>query len=186
MSIYSFKVKDNKQNEVELSKYKGKVLLIVNTATECGFTPQYEELQNLYEKLNSKGLEILDFPCNQFGNQAPGSSEEIAQFCSTRFGVTFPQFDKVEVNGENAIDLYKYLVNEKGFGGFDPSHPLTSVLNGILGKLAKKDSDSKFDSNRDIRWNFTKFLIDKEGNVVERFEPTENIKNIEKKVNELL
>lgn len=157
MSLYDFKVKNNKGSEVSLSEYKGKVLLIVNTATGCGFTPQYDGLQDLYEKYKDSGLEILDFPCDQFGHQAPGSDEEIANFCTGRFGITFPQFSKIEVNGKNASSLYDWLKSQKS---------------GILGKA--------------IKWNFTKFLIDKNGNVVERFAPTVEPKNIEEKIKELL
>lgn len=157
MSLYDFKVKNNKGSEVSLSEYKGKVLLIVNTATGCGFTPQYDGLQDLYEKYKNSGLEILDFPCDQFGHQAPGSDEEIANFCTGRFGITFPQFSKIEVNGKNASPLYDWLKSQKS---------------GILGKA--------------IKWNFTKFLIDKNGNVVERFAPTVEPKNIEEKIKELL
>ena len=114
MNIYDFKVKDKKGNEVSMNDYKDKVLLIVNTATGCGFTPQYEGLQNLYEKYNDKGFEILDFPCNQFANQAPGTDEEIASFCSARYGITFPQFAKINVNGDDAEPLYKYLKEQQG------------------------------------------------------------------------
>ena len=157
MEIYDFKMKDNKGEEISLSNYKGKVLLIVNTATGCGFTPQYDGLQNLYEKYKDKGFEILDFPCNQFGNQAPGTAEEIESFCDARFGITFKQFAKIEVNGENAEPLYKFLKSEKG---------------GIMGN--------------DIKWNFTKFLVDKNGNVVGRFASTVTPEKLEKKIEELL
>lgn len=157
MNIYKFQVEDNKGNNVELKDYKGKVLLIVNTATGCGFTPQYDGLQNLYEKYKDKGFEILDFPCNQFGNQAPGTEEEIAAFCDARFGITFKQFAKIDVNGEDAEPLYKYLKRQKG---------------GLL-------SD-------DIKWNFTKFLVDREGNVIRRFGSTVTPEKIEKYIQGLL
>lgn len=166
-NIYDFKVKDNKGNDVELAQYKGKVLLIVNTATECGFTPQYNDLDSLYEAYASKGLEILDFPCNQFGGQAPGTDAEIEEFCTLRFNTTFPRFTKVDVNGENEISLYTFLKSEKGFAGFDPAHPLTKILHDMFSK-----ADPDYAEKADIKWNFTKFLIDREGNVVERFEPT--------------
>ena len=142
MSIYDFTVKDMQGNDVSLSQYQGKVLLIVNTATGCGFTPQYDGLQDLYEKYQDKGFEILDFPCNQFANQAPGSDEEIASFCTGRFGITFPQFSKIDVNGANEAPLYTWLKAQKG---------------GVLGSR--------------IKWNFTKFLVDRNGNVIERFAP---------------
>ena len=157
MSLYDFKVKNNKGSEVSLSEYKGKVLLIVNTATGCGFTPQYDGLQDLYEKYKDSGLEILDFPCDQFGHQAPGSDEEIANFCTGRFGITFPQFSKIEVNGKNASPLYDWLKSQKS---------------GILGNA--------------IKWNFTKFLVDREGTVVERFAPTATPESMEEAVKKLL
>ena len=115
MGVYDFKVLDGQNKEVDLEDYAGKVLLIINSAIQCGFTPQYEKLQELYEKYGEKGFYILDFPCNQFGEQAPGTNEEIASFCDAGFGVTFPMFSKIEVNGENAIPLFKFLKNEKGF-----------------------------------------------------------------------
>ena len=157
MTIYDFKVKDAKGEEVSLGDYKGKVLLIVNTATGCGFTPQYDGLEKLYAEYNEKGFEILDFPCNQFGNQAPGTEEEIVSFCQLKFGTTFKQFAKIEVNGENEEPLYTYLKSQKkGIGG------------------------SK------IKWNFTKFLVDREGNVVDRFGSTTTPAKIESKIKELL
>lgn len=143
MTIYDYKVKAMDGSEVSLSDYKNKVLLVVNTATGCGFTPQYDGLQDLYVKYKDQGLEILDFPCNQFGNQAPGSEEEIHSFCTGRYGITFPQFAKIDVNGSNEDPLYTYLKSQK---------------KGIIGS--------------NIKWNFTKFLISKDGTVKERFAPT--------------
>lgn len=157
MSIYDFTVQDKDGKDVSLSEYKGKVLLIVNTATGCGFTPQYEGLQDLYEKYNAKDFEILDFPCNQFGHQAPGTEEEIEDFCQSRYGVTFRMFKKIEVNGDEAIPLYKYLKEQKG---------------GFLGSA--------------IKWNFTKFLIDREGNVIDRFGPTVTPEKIDEEVCKIL
>ena len=157
MSIYDIKVKDNKGKDVSLEKYKGKVLLIVNTATGCGFTPQYEGLEKLYETYNKEGLEILDFPCNQFGNQAPGNAEEIHEFCTLHYNTTFPQFAKIEVNGKNEDPLYTYLKSQK-----------KGILSG------------------NIKWNFTKFLVDREGNVIKRFTPTDTPEKIEKDIKELL
>ena len=144
MSVYEFKVKNQKGEDVSLESFKGKVLLIVNTATKCGFTPQYEELEALYEKYHEQGFEVLDFPCNQFFHQAPGSDEEINQVCSLKFNTKFLRFKKVEVKGDKAEPLFIYLCsqNEKG-------------------KYKK------------IKWNFTKFLISKNGEVIGRFEPTE-------------
>lgn len=166
-SIYDFTVKDNKGNDVSLAQYKGKVVLIVNTATACGFTPQYSELEALYEKYADKGLEILDFPCNQFGAQAPGTDEEIHEFCVLNFSTKFPRFKKIDVNGENESPLYTYLKQQKGFAGFDPAHPLTGILDGMFSK-----EDPNYAQKPDVKWNFTKFLINQEGKVVERFEPT--------------
>lgn len=157
MAIYDLKVKDIKNEDVSLADYKGKVLLIVNTATGCGFTPQYEGLEELYKKYSDKGLEILDFPCNQFGHQAPGSNEEILEFCQLKYDTSFKTFAKIDVNGENEDPLYAYLKNEKG---------------GLAGKK--------------IKWNFTKFLVDSEGNVVKRYAPTTEPKDIEKDIAKLL
>lgn len=157
MGIYDYNVKDAEGKDVSMKDYEGKVLLIVNTATGCGFTPQYEGLQNLYEKYKDKGLEILDFPCNQFGNQAPGTEEEIEDFCQSRYGVTFKMFKKIEVNGANEEPLFAYLKSQQG---------------GILGSK--------------IKWNFTKFLVDRSGNVVERFAPTVTPEKIDEKIAKLL
>ena len=180
-NVYDFTVKDRRGNDVSLSEYKGKVLLIVNTATRCGFTPQYEELEALYKNYKDKGLEILDFPCNQFGEQAPGTEEEIHQFCTLNFGTEFPQFKKIEVNGENESPLFTFLKAQRGFQGFDLEHKIGALLDKML-----RDADPDYDSKPDIKWNFTKFLIDREGNVVERYEPTADIKLIEERIKELL
>ena len=181
MSIYNngftFKAQDG--SEVSLDQYKGKVLLIVNTATGCGFTPQYDALQDLYEAHQKDGLEILDFPCNQFANQAPGDDEEIHSFCTGRFGITFPQFSKIDVNGENAIPLFKHLTANTTFGGFKGAMAL------VLGPIVKK-MDKDYKNNGNIKWNFTKFLIDRDGEIVDRFEPTEDMKNVAKKVEDIL
>lgn len=179
MSIYDFSVKTRKGEDVSLSNYKGKVLLIVNTATGCGFTPQYKELQELYTEFKDQGFEILDFPCNQFANQAPGNNEEIHTFCTGRFGITFPQFAKIDVNGENAIPLYKWLTENTTFNGFGKS-PMGFVLSGVV-----KKSDKDYKNNGNIKWNFTKFLINRDGNIVERFEPTD-MKNLKSKIMKLL
>lgn len=157
MTFYDIKVTDRKKEPVSLDAYKGKVLLIVNTATGCGFTPQYAGLQELYERYSKDGFEILDFPCNQFGNQAPGSDDEIHAFCTGRFGVTFPQFSKIDVNGENESPLYTFLKSQKG---------------GML--------------HANIKWNFTKFLVDRNGTVVSRFAPTDTPEKLESKIKALL
>ena len=180
-SIYDFKVMDDVGQEIPLSDYKGKVLLIVNTATRCGFTPQYKELEALFEKYNEAGLEILDFPCNQFGQQAPGTDESIHEFCKLNFGTEFPRFKKVKVNGPDADPLFKFLQEQKGFAGWDMEHPIAHILDDML---SKEDPDYK--EKADIKWNFTKFLVDKKGIVVARFEPTEKMENIAAKIEELL
>ena len=174
MSIYDFKAMDDLGQEVSLSDYKGKVLLIVNTATRCGFTPQYKELEALYEKYHAEGLEILDFPCNQFGEQAPGTIQEIHQFCTANFDIQFPQFDKIDVNGSNEHPLYTYLKSQKGFGGFDLTDQRGKFMDDML---RKRDAD--FDKKSDIKWNFTKFLVSREGRVLKRYEPTDKMTDIE-------
>lgn len=161
--IYDFKVKESNGNEISLEEYKGKVLLVVNTATGCGFTPQYEGLQKLYDEYKDAGLEILDFPCNQFFDQAPGSNEEIVSFCQMKYGTTFKTFGKIDVNGENADPLYAYLRKEA------PSAEEDEASKGLYAKLEGYGFTS---SNDEIKWNFTKFLIDREGKVVARFAPT--------------
>ena len=155
--------------------------LIVNTATKCGFTPQYDELEKLYEKYHAQGFEILDFPCNQFGQQAPGTDESIHEFCKLNFGTEFPRFKKIKVNGDDADPLYKFLQEQKGFAGWDMNHKIAPILDDMLSK-----ADPDYKQKPDIKWNFTKFLINKKGQVVARFEPTENIDNIAKQIEELL
>ena len=173
-NVYDFKVKDDAGKNVSLSNYKGKVLLIVNTATRCGFTPQYKDLEALYEKYQGKGLEILDFPCNQFGAQAPGTIQEIHQFCTANYDIKFPQFDKIDVNGENAHPLYTCLKAQKGFGGLDVNDQRGKMMDDML---RKRDAD--FDKKNDIKWNFTKFLVSREGKVLKRYEPTDKMSDIE-------
>ena len=175
--IYDYKIKDAKGNVVSMEKYKGKVLLIVNTATGCGFTPQYEGLQKLYDKFKDKGLEILDFPCNQFFEQAPGSNDEIVSFCSLNYGTTFETFAKIEVNGENASDLYKFLKSEAPQAEDDEESKL------LYGKL--EDLGFKTDGE-EIKWNFTKFLVDKNGNIISRFAPTYEPEKLASIINDLL
>ena len=180
-TIYDFSVKDRKGKEVSLKEYSNEVLLIVNTATKCGFTPQYEALERLYETYHAQGFEILDFPCNQFGQQAPCPDETIHQFCKTTYGTEFPRFKKIKVNGPDADPLYQFLCEQKGFAGWDDSHPLTPVLDEMLSK-----EDPQYKEKNDIKWNFTKFLTNKRGMVVARFEPTESIENISRQIEELL
>lgn len=178
--IYEFTVKTQEGQEVGLDRFRGKVLLIVNTATGCGFTPQYDGLQDLYDECQDKGLEILDFPCNQFHEQAPGTDAEIHRFCTGRYGITFPQFAKIDVLGENADPLFKYLAQNTVFEGFGKG-----VMSVILKKVVKK-MDGDYQNNGNIKWNFTKFLIDREGNIAARFEPTTDMKTVSAKVRELL
>ena len=167
MEFYDFSAKKMNGQEVKMEAFKGKVVLVVNTASKCGLTPQFTELEQLNKKYKEEGLEILGFPCNQFAHQDKGSNEEIQEFCSLNYGVTFNMFQKIEVNGENTHPLYKYLKEQKGFGGLDPNHPLTPLLESGLYR-----TQPDFRNTPDIKWNFTKFLIDRDGNVVERFEPT--------------
>ena len=181
MSIYDFTVKTTKGEKVSLEQYRGKVLLIVNTATGCGFTPQYKELEALYEKYRASGLEILDFPCNQFGNQAPGTDDEIVSFCQLNFGVKFPQFAKGDVNGENAQPIFTWLKEQKGFEGFPEGNPASELLAGIAAQM-----DPNWAENPDIKWNFTKFLVDRSGKVVNRYEPMGDLAALEKDLEALL
>lgn len=167
MSVYDFKVKDIKGNEISLSKYSGKLLLIVNTASKCGFTPQYSGLEKLYSKYKGKGLVILGFPCNQFLQQDPGENSEIMSFCKMNYGVTFPLFAKIEVNGKNEDPLYTYLKKEAPFKGFELNKDSGKMIQGVI-----KENYPDNLSGDGIKWNFTKFLVDRKGNVKARFEPT--------------
>ena len=173
-TVYDFSLKDKKSNDVSLEQYKGKVLLIVNTATGCGFTPQYEDLEAMYHRLKDKGLEILDVPCNQFGHQAPGTDEEIKQFCTLKFGADFPQFKKSDVNGANELPLYTWLKSQKPCqGGYE------AKLAAVMEKLYN-EANPEPRKKDDIQWNFTKFLISRDGQVIARFEPTVDMKEVEK------
>ena len=176
-NVYQFNVQDAQGQDVSLAQYRGKVLLIVNTATQCGFTPQYSELQTLYEKYQAQGLEILDFPCNQFGGQAPGTQEEIHTFCTTNYHTTFTQFQKLEVNGEGESPLFAYLKEKQGFQGFDSEHPIGKLLDDML-----KKQDPDYAQSADIKWNFTKFLVSRKRQAVARFEPTAPITEVEQAV----
>ena len=179
-TVYDFTVKDRKGNDISLSEYKGKVLLIVNTATGCGFTPHYNPLEEMYKEFKDRGFEILDFPCNQFADQAPGTDDEIHNFCTMKFGTEFPQFAKIDVNGENASPLFSYLSTEKPFESFGKG-----IKNAFLKKYADMNN-KKFGDKAYIKWNFTKFLVDREGKVVARFEPTFDMKDVKKAVEEIL
>lgn len=180
MSIYDINIKKADGSEVSMADYKGKLLLIVNTATGCGFTPQYDELQDIYELYADKGFEILDFPCNQFGGQAPGSDEEIHDFCTGRYGITFPQFAKINVNGEDAAPLYKYLTEKSSFNGFGKG-PAALMMKAVV-----KAKDKDYKNNGNIKWNFTKFLISRTGEIIARYEPTEKVENVKNKIAEII
>ncbi len=170
--LYDFTVEDRTGKEVSLADYAGKVLLIVNTATGCGFTPHYEPMEAMYKEFRDKGFEILDFPCNQFAGQAPGDADEIHEFCTLKFGTEFPQFAKIDVNGEDALPLFAYLAEEKPFEGFGKG-----LKNKAMSKFADANN-KKFGDKAYIKWNFTKFLIDREGKVVARFEPTADMEDV--------
>ncbi len=179
-NVYKHKVKDAEGKENSLKKYKGQVMLIVNTATKCGFTPQYTELETLFQKYKDRGFVVLDFPCNQFGAQAPGSNEEIRKFCTDNYDVHFPQFDKIDVNGENASPLFAYLKSEQGFKSFG-NDERAKRMDQMLRKR-----DPEYDKKSDIKWNFTKCLLDKKGRVIARFEPSHSMKDVEAAIGQLL
>ena len=179
--IYDITIRDAAGVEHSLKQYKGKVMLIVNTATRCGFTPQYSELQALYERFAPKGLVILDFPCNQFGEQAPGTIDEIHDFCTLNFKISFPQMDKVDVNGPDASSLFSFLKAEQPFRGFNLQDKTGKYMDQMLRK-----QDPAYDQNADIKWNFTKFLVDRKGRVLRRFEPTESMQDIVRAIQELI
>ena len=166
---------------IKLEKFKGKVVLIVNTASKCGFTPQYIELESLYKRYHSRGLEIIDIPCNQFGGQSPESDAETTEFCQLNYGTEFPQMKKSEVNGAKELPLYKWLKSEQGFKGFDKGHRLSEILDTKL-----READADYDKKSDIKWNFTKFLINRQGEVVARFEPTADMARVEEAIEKLL
>ena len=172
MSIYDFKATALDGSEVSLGEYDGKVLLIVNTATGCGFTPHYEPLEAMYAEYKDQGLEILDFPCNQFAGQAPGTDEEIHEFCTFNYGTEFPQFKKIEVNGDAADPLFVFLATEKPFEGFGKG------AKAMMMKGVAKSVDKEFGDKAYIKWNFTKFLVDRQGNVIARFESTQDMDDV--------
>ncbi len=180
MSIYDYELQMADGQKLNLADNKGKVMIIVNTATGCGFTPHYEPLEAMYEKYHDAGLEIIDIPCNQFAGQAPGTDEEIHEFCTLKYNTQFPQMKKSDVNGENELPLYHYLKTQKGFEGFGKGVKALA-MSAMLKKI-----DKDYKNNPDIKWNFTKFVIDREGTVVARFEPTADMKELEKCIETLI
>lgn len=180
MGFYDQSVISATGEEVSMRDYEGKVVLVVNTATGCGFTPHYKDLELMYEKYHDKGFEIIDVPCNQFAGQTPGTDDEIHEFCQLKYNTQFPQMKKADVNGENAISLFKYLKEQKGFEGFGKG-PVALAMSAMLKKI-----DKDYKNNSEIKWNFTKFVVDRSGNVVARFEPTEKMDKVDKFVEELL
>ena len=180
-NVYGFSARSDEGKEISLSQYKGQVMLIVNTATKCGFTPQYKELQAIYEKFKNQGFVVLDFPCNQFGQQAPGSIGEIKKFCTENFETTFPLFQKIIVNGTDETPLFTYLKKKQKFRGFD----MNSKLGPVLDQMMRKN-DPDYDKKSDIKWNFTKFLVNRKGRVVKRFEPTESMEKLEEYIASIL
>ena len=179
-SVYDFKLQRRDGSEFSLEEYRGKVMLIVNTATGCGFTPHYEPIEQLYEELHDKGFEVIDVPCNQFAGQTPGNDEEIHEFCQLKYNTQFEQFKKSDVNGENALPLFTYLKEQKGFEGFGKG-PAALAMSAMMLKV-----DKNYKKNPDIKWNFTKFVVDRDGNVVARFEPTADMKKVVEAVKELV
>ena len=179
-AIYDYTLPTPQGEEVSLKDFEGKVLMIVNTATGCGFTPQYTDLEEMYEAFHDRGLEIIDVPCNQFAGQAPESDEEIHQFCQLKFNTQFPQYKKSDVNGENELPLYTWLKSQKGFEGFGKGVKALA-MSAMLSKI-----DKNYKTNPDIKWNFTKFIVDRNGNVVARFEPNADMKEVRACVEGLL
>lgn len=181
MTIYDFSATSIDGKEIQLEKYKGKTLIIANTASKCGFTPQYEDLQKLYEQYKEDGLEILGFPCNQFEGQEPDANEAVHDFCSRNYGVSFQLFSKIEVRDENAHPLFNYLIQKSPFKGFDLTHPIGKILQSLL-----QEKHPHFLLDDSIKWNFTKFLIDREGHIVGRYEPTTSPLDMEEDIKKLL
>ena len=179
-TIFDFSATDNKGREVDFRQFEGKVLLIVNTASKCGFTPQYDALEALWQKYGDKGLQVIGFPCDQFGHQEPGSDEEIAEFCRLNHGVTFPLMAKTEVNGPDAHPVYKYLKSMKGFAGFGKG--MKAKMMGAMLKM----QDKNYKESSEIKWNFTKFVISRDGSRIERFAPTIDMEDVEKCIVEML
>ncbi len=180
MSFYDQSVTAATGEEISMKEYEGKVVLIVNTATGCGFTPHYKDIEEMYEKYHDRGFEVVDVPCNQFAGQTPGTDEEIHEFCTLKYHTQFPQMKKSDVNGETALPLYNYLKSQQGFKGFGKG-PMALAMSAMLKKI-----DKDYKNNPDIKWNFTKFLVDRSGNVVARIEPTEGMKAVEKEIAKLI
>jgi glutathione peroxidase len=180
MGFYDLSVTARDGSEVSMNDYRDKVVLVVNTATGCGFTPHYKPLEEMYEKLHDKGLEIIDVPCNQFAGQTPGTDEEIHEFCQLKYNTQFPQMKKSDVNGDNAIELFKYLKSQKTFEGFGKG-PKALAMSAMLKKI-----DKDYKNNAEIKWNFTKFVVNRQGEVVKRFEPTEDMKEVARFVESLI
>ena len=180
MGFYDQSVTTAAGEEISMKDYEGKVVLIVNTATGCGFTPHYKDIEAMYEKYHDKGFEVVDVPCNQFAGQTPGTDDEIHEFCTLNYNTQFPQMKKADVNGENAIPLFKYLKEQKGFEGFGKG-PKALAMSAMLSKI-----DKDYKNNSEIKWNFTKFIVDRSGNVVARFEPTEKMEKVDECVKSLL
>jgi glutathione peroxidase len=180
MGFYDLSVEQTNGEQLSMADFAGKVVLVVNTATGCGFTPQYKDLESIYEQFHDKGLEIVDVPCNQFAGQTPGSDEEIHEFCSLNYNTQFPQMKKTDVNGETACELFKYLKSQKGFEGFGKGAKALA-MSAML-----KTIDKDYKKNPEIKWNFTKFIVDRQGNVVARFEPTADMKEVERCVASLI
>ena len=181
MSIYNLKAKTIGGKEINFEDYKGKTLIIVNTASKCGLTPQFDGLEKIYKEFKGQGLEILGFPSNQFAEQEPGNANDIQEFCKLNYGVTFQLFEKSDVRDENANEVFKYLTENTEFKGFDVNNPQAKMLNDFLGK-----NFPKYLEGNGIKWNFTKFLIDKNGNIVERFEPAVSPEEMVDKIKEII
>lgn len=180
MGFYDQSVMTAAGEEISMRDYEGKVVLVVNTATGCGFTPHYKDLEAMYEKYRDRGFEIVDVPCNQFAGQTPGTDDEIHEFCRLNYNTQFPQMKKADVNGKTAIPLFKYLKEQKGFEGFGKG-PTALAMSAMLTKI-----DKDYKKNSEIKWNFTKFVVDRSGNVVARFEPTEKMEKVDKCIEGLL
>ena len=180
MSFYDYSVKDAQDNDVSMENFRGKVVLVVNTATGCGFTPHYKDIEDMYERFHDRGFEVLDIPCNQFAGQTPGTDDEIHEFCQLHYNTKFPQMKKSDINGENAIPLYGFLKSQKSFEGFGKG-PKALAMSVMLKKI-----DKDYKNNPEIKWNFTKFVVDRDGNVVARFEPTQDMADVAAYVEKLL
>ena len=180
MGFYDLSVEQANGEQLSMKEFEGKVVMVVNTATGCGFTPHYKDIEEIYETYHDQGFEVIDVPCNQFAGQTPGTDDEIHEFCQLNYNTQFPQMKKADVNGETAIELFKYLKSQKGFEGFGKG-PKALAMSAML-----KTIDKDYKNNPEIKWNFTKFIIDRQGNVVARFEPTTDMKEVAKCVASLM